>query len=34
MVGYAKSFDSNKTVSFKVSDKKLYKKIRQNVGRN
>ena len=26
MIGYAKSFNSNKTMSFKVSDKKLLKK--------
>ena len=26
MVGYVKHFDSNKTMSFKVSDKKLLKK--------
>ena len=25
MIGYAKYFDSNKTMSFKVSDKKLFK---------
>ena len=26
MIGYVKYFDSNKTMSFKVSDKKLLKK--------
>ena len=26
MIGYVKCFDSNKTMSFKVSDKKLLKK--------
>ena len=26
MIGYAKYFDSNKTMSFKVSDKKLLRK--------
>ena len=26
MIGYAKYFDSNKTISFKVSNKKLLKK--------
>ena len=34
MIGYAKHFDSNKTMSFKVSDNKLvkkYKKICENV---
>ena len=25
MIGYVKSFDSNKTMSFKVTDKKLLK---------
>ena len=29
MIGYAKYFDSNKTMSFKASDKKLLKKIMQ-----
>ena len=35
MIGYVKLFDSNKTMSFKVSDNKLlkkYKKIREKVG--
>ena len=26
MIGYVKNFDSNKTISFKVSDNKLLKK--------
>ena len=26
MIGYVKNFDSNKTISFKVIDKKLFKK--------
>ena len=29
MIGYAKYFDSNKTMSFKANDKKLLKKIMQ-----
>ena len=35
MIGYVKHFDSNKTMSFKVSDNKLlkkYKKIWEKVG--
>ena len=35
MIGYAKHFDSNKTMSFKVGDNKLlkkYKKIWEKVG--
>ena len=35
MIGYVKCFDSNKTMSFKVSDKKLlkkYTKIWEKVG--
>ena len=27
MIGYVKCFDSNKTMSFKVADKKLLKRI-------
>ena len=27
MIGYVKCFDSNKPISFKVSDKKLLKKV-------
>ena len=26
MIGYVKCFDSNKTISFKITDKKLLKK--------
>ena len=29
MIGYVKYFDSNKTVSFKVSDNKLLKKYKK-----
>ena len=29
MIGYIKCFDSNKTMSFKVSDKKLLKKYNE-----
>ena len=35
MIGYVKSFDSNKTMSFKVGDNKLlkkYNKIWKNIG--
>ena len=31
MIGYVKCFDSNKTMSFKVSDKKVVKKVNQNM---
>ena len=31
MIGYVKCFDSNKTMSYKVSDKKLLK-VHQNIG--
>ena len=34
MIGYVKFFDSNKTMSFKVSDSKLFKKVHQNMGKN
>ena len=34
MIGYGKNFDSNKTMSFKVVDNKLLKKIQQNMGKN
>ena len=34
MIGYVKNFDSNKTMSFKVVDNKLLKKIQQNMGKN
>ena len=30
MIGYAKSFESNKAITFKVSDKKLLK-VHQNM---
>ena len=31
MIGYAKLFKSNKTMSFKISDNKLLKKVHQNM---
>ena len=31
MIGYVKCFDSNKTMPFKVSDKKVVKKVNQNM---
>ena len=34
MIGYVKHFDSNKTMSFKVSDNKLFKNICKNMGKN
>ena len=35
MIGYVKCFDSNKTMSFRVSDKKLLKKYGdQNMAKN
>ena len=36
MIGYVKHFDSNKTMSFKVSDNKLLynKKVQQNMGKS
>ena len=34
MIGYVKHFDSNKTISFKVGDNKLLKKVQQNMGKN
>ena len=33
MIGYAKYFDSNKTMSFKASDKKLLKKLYKKIGK-
>ena len=33
MIGYVKNFNSNKTMSFKVSDNKLLK-VQQNMGKN
>ena len=34
IIGYVKHFDSNKTMSFKVSDNKLLKKYHQNMGKS
>ena len=34
MIGYVKHFDSNKTMSFKVSDNKLFKNVHKNMGKN
>ena len=34
MIGYVKCFDTNKTMSFKVSDNKLLKKVQQNMGKS
>ena len=34
MIGYAKYFDSNKTLSFKISDKKLLKKDTKMLKKN
>ena len=34
MIGYVKHFDSNKTMSFKISDEKLLKKVYQNMGKS
>ena len=31
MIGYVKSFDSNKTMSFKTTDKKTVKKVEHNI---
>ena len=33
MIGYVKQFDSNKTISFKVSDNKLLKKYKKIWGK-
>ena len=33
MIGYVKNFDSNKTMSFKVSDNKLLKKYNEIWGK-
>ena len=33
MIGYVKYFDSNKTMSFKITDKKYVKKVCQNMGK-
>ena len=32
MINHVKCFDSNKTMSFKVSESKLLKKLQQNMG--
>ena len=32
MIGYVKHFDTNKTMSFKVIDNKLLKKVHQSMG--
>ena len=34
MVGYVKCFDSNKTMSFKVSDNKTVKTAQKNMGKS
>ena len=34
MIGYAKYFESSKTISLKVSDKKLLKKYTTKYGKN
>ena len=34
MIGYIKHFDSNKTMSFKVNDNILLKKVYQNIGKS
>ena len=34
MIGYLKCFDSNKTMSFKASDNRLFKKVEQNMGKS
>ena len=34
LIGCAKSFDANMTMSFKVGDNKLLKKVQQNMGKN
>ena len=34
MIGYVKNFDSNKTMSFKISNNELLKKMQQNMGKN
>ena len=31
MIGYAKRFEGNKTMSFKTSDNQLLKKVNQNI---
>ena len=34
MTGYVKHFGSNETMSFKVTDKKLLKKVHQIIGKS
>ena len=34
MIGYVKYFGSNKTMSFKVNNKRLLKKVHQNMGKS
>ena len=34
MIGYAKCFDSNKTMLFEINDKKAVSKVHQNMGRS
>ena len=34
MIGYVKCFDSNNTMSFKITNKKTVKKVYQNMGKN
>ena len=34
IIGYVKCFNSNKTMSFKVIDKKTVKKVHQNMGKS
>ena len=34
MIGYAKYFDSNKTISFKVNDEELLRKYTEILGKN
>ena len=31
MIGYAKGFEGNKTMSFKTTDNQLLKKVNQNI---
>ena len=34
MIGYVKCFDGNKTMSFKVNDNRLLKKVHQIMGKS
>ena len=34
MIEYVKCFDSNNTMSFKITNKKTVKKVYQNMGKN